>query len=103
MWVPTAYRRAKAYNAGWRVLVLTRDFLIEAYVKKEHAASEIAADVGCSESTVRNWLRRHRIAVRPISARKRAYTIAPRLLDEVAAGAKSVDGAAIEAGCSRSE
>lgn len=83
--------------------VLTGSFLIEEYVNKERSASDIAADVGCSESTVRNWIRRHGIRVRPMSTRRRAYTIDPALLDNVAAGTKSVEGAAIEVGCSRSE
>ena len=82
---------------------LTREFLLQSYIVEERAVSEIAAEVGCSESTVRNWLRRHRIPVRPISARKRAYTIPRKLLDDVATGRISVEDAAAKVGCSRSE
>jgi len=83
--------------------VLTREFLNEMYVNDGRAASDIAADLGCSESTVRNWLRRHRLPVRPMAARKRAYVIDAQLLDAVAAGARSVESAAVEAGCCRTE
>ena len=66
-------------------------------------AWEIAAEVGCSESTVRNWLRRHGIPVRPISTRRRAYEFPAALLDEVAEGGLAVEAAAASVGCSRSE
>jgi hypothetical protein len=83
--------------------VLTADFLRTHYVEGEMGAWEIAADVGCSESTVRNWLRRHGIPVRPISTRRRAYEFPADLLDEVARGGLATEAAAILVGCSRTE
>jgi predicted transcriptional regulator len=83
--------------------VLTADFLRTTYVEAEMGAWEIAADVGCSESTVRNWLRRHGIPVRPISTRRRAYEFPADLLDEVARGGLATEAAAILVGCSRTE
>lgn len=83
--------------------VLTREFLVASYVNERRTTSEIAQQVGCSESTVRNWLRRHDIAARPISERRRAYVIDSHLLDDVAEGRKGVENAAVAAGCSRSE
>jgi len=83
--------------------VLTREFLVAEYTDAGRSASEIADQVGCSEPTVRNWLRRHRIPTRPMSARRRAYEISVSLLDDVAEGSTTLDAAAITVGCSRSE
>ena len=83
--------------------VLSREFLAAEYVVACRPASEIAHQVGCSESTVRNWLRRHAIPVRPMSARRRAYSMPASVLDDVAAGDISLDAAATRVGCSRSE
>jgi len=83
--------------------VLTEAFLQTRYVEAEMGAWEIAAEVGCSESTVRNWLRRHGIPVRPISTRRRAYEFSTDLLDRVSSGALAVETAAGQVGCSRSE
>jgi DNA-directed RNA polymerase specialized sigma24 family protein len=43
---------------------LTADFLAEEYERKERSTADIAAELGCSESTVRNWLRHHGIRAR---------------------------------------
>lgn len=83
--------------------VLTEGFLQETYVEAEMGAWEIAAEVGCSESTVRNWLRRHGIPVRPISTRRRAYEFSDDLLDQVSNGVLAAEAAAGLVGCSRSE
>lgn len=83
--------------------VLTGDFLQKTYVEAGMGAWEIAAEVGCSESTVRNWLRRHGIPVRPIRTRRRAYEFSADLLDQVANGVLAVEAAAGLVGCSRSE
>jgi DNA-directed RNA polymerase specialized sigma24 family protein len=83
--------------------ILTEAFLQTTYVEAEMGAWEIAAEVGCSESTVRNWLRRHGIPVRPISTRRRAYEFSADLLDQVSSGVVAVEAAAGLVGCSRSE
>jgi excisionase family DNA binding protein len=43
---------------------LTQAFLAEEYTQKERSTADIAAEVGCSESTIRNWLRYHGIRAR---------------------------------------
>ena len=83
--------------------VLTEAFLQATYVEADMGAWEIAAEVGCSESTVRNWLRRHGIPVRPIRTRRRAYQFSADLLDQVSIGVVAVEAAAGQVGCSRSE
>lgn len=83
--------------------VLTEAFLQTTYVEAEMGAWEIAAEVGCSESTVRNWLRRRGLPVRPISTRRRAYEFSSDLLDQVSSGVVAVEAAAGLVGCSRSE
>ena len=83
--------------------VLTLAYLREQYAEKRRGTWDIAAEIGCSESTVRNWLRRHQLPVRPMKDRRRAYTFPDELLDAVAAGTVSVEAAASEVGCSRTE
>lgn len=83
--------------------VLTADFLRTRYLEAEMGTWEIAAEVGCSEATVRNWLRRHGIRVRPTSTRRRAYEFPADLLDEVREGRLTVEAAAVLVGCSRTE
>lgn len=83
--------------------VLTREFLAAEYTAAGRAASDIAQEVGCSEPTVRNWMRRRQIAVRPMSARKRAYVLPVTLLDDIAQGRSTLDATAAAVGCSRSE
>jgi DNA-directed RNA polymerase specialized sigma24 family protein len=83
--------------------ILTEDFLQKTYVEAAMGAWEIAADVGCSESTVRNWLRHHGIPVHPIDTRRRAYNFSAEMLDQVASGVLAVEAGARLVGCSRSE
>lgn len=83
--------------------VLTAEFLRDTYVEQAKGTWKIAMAVGCSETTIRNWLRRHGIPVHPMSTRRRVYDFPPDLLDEVSASAVGVEYAAELVGCSRTE
>lgn len=45
--------------------ILTKEFLLEKYVKEDQFASDIAREVGCSICTVTTYLRKHGIEVIP--------------------------------------
>lgn len=45
----------------------SRDWLVAKYVTKARSAGDIAASIGCTESNVLFWLRKHNIARRSIS------------------------------------
>jgi DNA-binding CsgD family transcriptional regulator len=81
---------------------LTADYLHDAVVVQGRSAADIAATIGCSESTVRNWMRRHRITAAP-SPRRTTYAFPDELLDQIAAASVTIDHAAAAIGCSRSE
>lgn len=83
--------------------VLTLAYLRDQYVEARRGSWEIASEIGCSEATVRNWLRRHGLPVRPMKDRRRAYAFPDELLDAVAAGNVGLEAAAAEVGCSRTE
>lgn len=83
--------------------VLTLAYLRDQYVEKRRGSWDIASEVGCSESTVRNWLRRHGLPVRPMADRRRAYSFPDCLLDAVAHGTIGLEAAADQVGCSRTE
>ena len=83
--------------------VLTEEYLRRTYVEERRGTWEIAAEVGCSEATVRNWVRRYQIAPRPSSERRRAYKYPPELLQRVASGDLTVEAASEQVGCSRTE
>jgi transposase len=44
-----------------------RDWMYTEYITKERPSSEIGAEIGVSEGTVRNWLREHDIKIRSLS------------------------------------
>lgn len=83
--------------------VLTPSFLREQYVEGRRGTWDIAIEVGCSEATVRNWLRRHGLPTRPMGDRRRAYSFADELLDAVSDGSVAPETAAAQVGCSRTE
>ena len=56
-------RRQKGGTASFAD-VFTEEFLTAEYVTKRRTVQELAREVGCSESTVLNWLRRYGIRVR---------------------------------------
>jgi transposase len=48
--------------------VLTRDYLLDAYVDKQMSTLDIAKSVGCGDWTVRSYLKKHAITPRSYSA-----------------------------------
>lgn len=52
-----------------------KDWLFRRYVYEKQTQGKIAAEAGCSPSTIRNWLRQHNI-------RRRSYSEAQRLRDQ---------------------
>jgi transposase len=83
--------------------VLTDEYLQREYVDAGRSAADLAGEVGCSESTVHNWLSRRGIPRRPVSVRRHAYEFPLETLDAVTAGRVSPETAAAAIGCSRTE
>jgi AraC-like DNA-binding protein len=83
--------------------VLTDAYLRAEYIAAGRSAAELAAEVGCSESTVHNWLRRRSIPRRPVATRRHASDFPDATLDSVAAGQLAPEAAAAAVGCSRTE
>ncbi len=82
--------------------VLTTEYLTAAIIDARLAPAEVAAQIGCSESTVRNWMRRRGIAPAP-RPRRLTYNFSDELLDQIADGTRTLEEAAAHVGCSRDE